>query len=217
MDQEGWPSYHSNVKRRTLAAILCLLFAGLSASADSVEATFVGVNGTAAFGFYISPYFGILNGAPVTFYCVDFANEVQIGESWEANLTLLSGDDLSNTRYGGVPNAQTIYEEAAWLTTQFASNPTDYANIQATIWQLFDPGAPLPSSNDWATLAAQNYQTIDRSLFEIVTNVGPVLSTGQVQEFLIDPAPVPEPSALVLLATALALTCWFFRRRLSAL
>ena len=206
-----------NMNRRNLAIISCLLFAGLSASADPVNATFTGVNGVAAFGYYVGPLFGTLDGAPVTFYCVDFANEVQFGESWQANLTLLSSGDLSKTRYGGVAGAQTLYEEAAWLTTQYAPNPNAYADIQATIWQLFDPAAPQPSSNLWATLAAQNYQSVDFSFYQIVTNVGPVLPTGQVQEFLIDPPPpVPEPSALILFGTVLLLTGWFLRRRLSA-
>jgi hypothetical protein len=192
---------------------------GLPASADPVDVTFTGTNGVAAFGYYVGPYYGTINGAPVTLYCVDFENEVFTGESWEANLTQLNGGNLSDTRFGGavgLPNALMLYEEAAWLTTQYASNPGDYANIQATIWQLFDPGAPSPSSNYWAQLAAENYQNVNIDEFEVVTNVAPVDATGQVQEFLIDPAPVPEPSAFLLLATVIALGAWWMRRRVSA-
>src|SRR5580693_5269603 len=106
--------------------ILSSLMLGISANADPVEATFVGVNGTADWGYYIGPYTGTLDGNLVTLYCVDFANEVTFGEQWEANLTLLSSGDLSNTRYGGavdVPNALQLYLEAAWLTTQYAIHP----------------------------------------------------------------------------------------------
>jgi hypothetical protein len=186
--------------------------------ADPVNVTFTGTNGVAEFGYYVGPYYGTINGDPVTLYCVDFANDVYQGESWQANITPLDSGNLSNTRWGGavgLPNALTLYEEAAWLTTQYASNPNDYGDIQATIWQLFDPGAPSPSSNYWAQQATDNYQSVNLNTFEIITNVG-VLPTGQEQEFLIDPPPVPEPSSLVLFATLLALAGWSLRRRFSA-
>jgi hypothetical protein len=204
---------------RNIALLSCFLLPTLSALADPVDVTFTGTNGVAEFGYYVGPYYGTINGDPVTLYCVDFANEVHQGESWEANITPLDGGNLSNTRWGGavdLPNALTLYEEAAWLTTQYASNPNDYGDIQATIWQLFDPAAPSPSSNYWAQQAALNYQSVDLAAFEIVTNVGPVTATGQVQEFLIDPAPVPEPSSVLLFATVLALAGWFLRRRFLA-
>jgi hypothetical protein len=206
------------VNIRNLTVLSLLVLAGLPALADPVDVTFTGTNGAAEFGYYVGPYYGTIDGDPVTLYCVDFINEVYQGETWEANLTPLDGGDLSNTRFGGavgLPNALTLYEEAAWLTTQYASNPNDYGDIQATIWQLFDPDAPSPSSDYWAQLAAQNYQSVDLAAFDVVTNVAPVEATGQVQEFLIDPAPVPEPSSLLLLASLVALSAWLMRRRLS--
>jgi hypothetical protein len=202
------------VNRNTFSLLFSLLALSLCAF-GGVDMTFDGVNGAADFGYYVGPYYGTMNGAPVTLYCVDFANEVYWGESWQANVTSLESGDLSNTRYGGavdLPNAQTLYEEAAWLTTQYASHPGDYGDIQATIWNLFDPGAPQPGSAYWAMMAAANYQTVNLSQFEIVTNIGPVLATGQVQEFLVDPPPIPEPSAIILLATALLPIAWKWRR-----
>jgi hypothetical protein len=126
----------------------------------------------------------------------------------------------------GLADALRRYEEAAWLTTQYASNPEAYGDIQATIWRIFDADGPTPTTSEWTELAAENYQTIDRSRFQIVTNVGPVRATGQVQEFLIDPppaAPIPpavlavsEPPGMLLLATAVGLSGWFMRRRHSS-
>lgn len=197
-----------------------LLIAGGSTLADTVPATFTGVSGASAFGYDVGPYYGTVNGAPVTFYCVDFANDVYIGETWEANLTPLDGSsDLSNTRYGGavdLPNALTLYREAAWLTTQYAANPSDEGEIQATIWQLFDRDAPTPSSDQWLQLAEANYTNLDFSRYEVVTNEGPVTEKGQVQEFIIDPAPVPEAPSLVLFGTALILANIALRRRIRA-
>src|ERR1700676_5368392 len=69
---------------------------------------------------------GTLSGNPVTLYCVDFENHVGFGQSWLANLTVIDGSmSLGNTRYG----ALTLYQEAAWLGTQYATHPNDYGDI----------------------------------------------------------------------------------------
>ena len=199
---------------------LCLvgLFLGAgSAFADLLPVTFTGVNGAAAFGYYVGPYYGTVTGDPTTLYCVDFANEVHFGESWLANVTPLDGSsDLSETRYGGavgLPNALTLYREAAWLTTQYAGNPSSYGDIQATIWQLFDANAPQPSSDQWLLSAEANYQQLDFSQFEVLTNAAPVLATGQIQEYLIDRSAVPEPSAVILLGTVLIVIIFLAGRK----
>ena len=158
----------------------------LFTNGNPIEATFAGVNGAEGFGYYVGPYYGDLGPQSVVLDCVDFANEVYFGEQWAVNLSPIETQaNLADTRYGNLPNALQLYQEAAYLTDQYAlSAQSSYADIQATIWQLFDPYAPAPSTNYWLNLAEANYATDNFTDFFVVTNVGPVNPTGQVQEFL---------------------------------
>jgi hypothetical protein len=162
------------------------LLAAISLDANPIEATFVGVNGAQAFGYYVGPYYGKLEQQSVVLDCVDFANDVSFGQQWAANLSHINTQgDLANTRFGGVANALQLYQEAAWLTIQYSVTPaSSYGDIHATIWQLFDRFAPTPSSGYWLSQAQANYSSGAYENFFVVTNVGPVNPTGQVQEFL---------------------------------
>lgn len=189
-----------------------VLFLAPFAHADGgpVNMVFTGVNGANNGVYYVSPYFGTMNGQTVVLFCDDILNEVTFGQSWSANVTnlgtaLSTSNGFANTRYGGVStspvysNAAVVYEEAAWLTTQFAGNPGDYVSLQYALWDLMNPGSEPTTYGDvswWLTQAAANYSTIDANNFEIITNVGPVCLTGQVQEFIVD---TPEPGTLLLL------------------
>jgi hypothetical protein len=171
---------------------LIALLAVAAALADPFQVTLTGVNGANAFGYYVGPYYGQFEGQSVSLYCDDFANEVAFGQKWMANLSkITAGSDLSNTRFGGLANALQDYQEIAWLDMQFATAPVEqYGDIHATIWDIFDPGgAPRRGSPTWLALAQQNYQSMVYDNFRVLTNVGPVTRTGQVQEFLIVTAP----------------------------
>jgi hypothetical protein len=228
--------------RATLRGLpFLLLVSPLALLANPIEATFIGVNGAEGFGYYVGPYYGSLGQQSVVFDCVDFANDVYFGEQWAANLSPMETvADLAETRYGNLPNALQLYQEAAYLTELYAVDPSYYADIQATIWQLFDPYAPTPSTNYWLNLAEVNYAGGNYTDFFVVTNVGPVNPTGQVQEFLTeitpsmplfseenlgylgDTSPVvstPEPESIVFIGLGLALPAlvfwWQWRRKAS--
>ncbi len=211
--------------------LCCLsLFSGLlvsSALASTIQATFTGVNGENAFGYYIGAYYGQLESQNVSLYCDDFANEVNFGQKWMANLsTITTGSDLSQTRYGDVKESARLYQEVAWLDTQFGQQATDqWADIHATIWQIFDPSqAPKPSSQKWLEQAQRNYNKLDYSNYRVVTNVGPVQKTGQVQEFLTILPPgsplitkggdlaTPEPGTAFLMGGGFLLAAFVLKR-----
>jgi hypothetical protein len=200
---------------------VALLFVPYAYADGPVSMTFTGVNGANDGSYYVSPYYGVMsNGTSsqsVVLFCDDFNNEVYFGETWKANVTnlgtALSTNDFSNTRYGGVPsspvysNAGVAYEEAAYLVSQFASHPNDLVSLQYALWDIMNPG--LISSNigygDVSTWLGQaqtynNYSSINPYNYEIVTNVGPLCLTGQVQEFIVD---APEPGSLALLLCGL--------------
>lgn len=188
-----------------------------------VTMVFQGVNGANDGQYYVSPYYGTMTGPAgtqtVTLFCDDILNEVNFGQTWQANVTNLATGNFSQTRYGSVTgsavlgNPAVAYAEAAWLTSQFASNPNDLVNLQYALWDIMNPGVRGNGNLDvqnWIWLASQNYGTINLSDFEVITNVGPLTLTGQVQEFIVQ---TPEPGTLALLVCGMLALCLRLMRR----
>jgi len=210
------------------ARLLGLLMVGMFlvpfAYADGpVTMVFTGVNGANDGQYYVSPYSGTMNGQSVTLFCDDITNGVTFGQQWWANVTNLATavntNDFSQTRYGSVTGSAVLtnpalaYQEAAWLTTQFASNPGDLVNLQYALWDIMNPGVRGSLDADvqnWLLLASQNYGTINLNNFEVVTNVAPLALTGQVQEFIVQ---TPEPGTLALLICGMLAVCAGLLRR----
>jgi hypothetical protein len=212
--------------------LLAVLIVTPLAHADGTTMVeFTGVNGANNGYYYVSPYLGVVNygtsqAQPVLLFCDDINNEVGFGQVWTANITSLASGNFSDTRYGngsvnpnlGSENPEVLYDEAAWLTTQFASHPSDYVSLQYALWDLMTPGAePLTyrgtdgiQVSKWLDLAGANYNSINTANFEILTNSQPVTYRGQVQEFIVE---TPEPASTTLLVSGLLFAGFFLVRK----
>ena len=217
---------------RTMWLLALLFVLTPLAHADGVTTMqFTGVNGANDGYYYVSPYSGTLNyGTPnaqtVGLFCDDINNEVSFGQVWYANVTSLASGNWSNTRYGngsvnpnlGMTNPLVLYEEGAWLVSQFGSHTSDYVSLQYALWDLMSPGAEstnyagtdnIPVSQ-WLTWAAANYGQINPANFGIITNTGPLSYKGQVQEFIVQ---TPEPATVALLLIGIGAMFLLARKR----
>lgn len=160
---------------------------------------------------YVGPYNGEETIGGVTnklfLYCVDFAHDIHPNDVWNANLTSLGdGNSLTGTRHGAETDALVKYREAAWLSTQFSLFPSATEAIQDAMWNVFlAPSSQIPYGATWLanaqTAASSNFNGMDFTYFQVVTDNTPTPATGERQEFLI--YSTPEPASLVLLATGL--------------
>ena len=201
-----------------LAAVI--LFVPLAKADSSVTMVFNGVNGANDGQYYVSPYYGSMSGNSVVLFCDDILNEVTFNQVWTAEVTNLGNavatNNFSLTRYGSAAGSQVLgnpsmaYTEAAWLVSQFASNPNDLVNLQYALWDIMNPGIRGSGNTDvqgWLAGALNYYNNpgsdpgLNLYNFEIVTNCNPVLQgPGQVQEFIIQ---TPEPGTMALLLCGL--------------
>ena len=216
---------------RLLGVLLAALILIPMAHADGgpVTMVFKSVNGVNDGQYYVSPYSGTMKGQTVTLFCDDVLNDVNFGQTWQANVTNLGtaiqNNNFSQTRYGGVPsslvygNAAQTYQEAAWLTTQFGSNSSNYKDLQYALWFLMNPNLTkydTAGAQVWLDMAGKDYTSIDPNDFLIITNTSsasnPLALTGGVQEFLVI---TPEPGTFAMVACAMfALVITLFRRGL---
>ena len=124
------------------ALLVCFVPCALGQGQVNINLTSAGNN--VMNGIYVGPYSATVNGASTQIICDDFVDDSYVGESWTANVTTLS--NLNGTKWGGMPNATLLYNEAAWLATQMLSpnyrgNPTQVGYLAYALWAVFQPSA----------------------------------------------------------------------------
>jgi hypothetical protein len=252
-----FPSPHM-IRFKLASAVAVLSLVAVQAGAQSVvtaqlTAPYAPNAGAAtAFGYYMSPYSGTVDGVTERLNCVDFFHEVTVGEVWSATTVNLgaaitaagTGDWslLSYTRDGSnglypPSTALTIYEQVAFLTTQYAvnpgSNPLQTTAIQTAIWAIADNQPNSAFTNTGNTVGSLNSSSTDVNStgywinqaqtmydqqgagyydqFNILTDVNHATAAGGVQEFVYA---TPEPGTLTLIGTGLMMMSGVgFRRR----
>jgi hypothetical protein len=170
---------------------------------------------------YVGPYQLLIGGqTTINAPCDDYYDEIWVGESWQANVNPLNPTGVSNSLFGNPSNpnfnsnADSLYLEAAYLTSLFGKYPTsDYNDISYAIWGLFDPAA-LSSSNYDSGAQAFLSLAEDANLnfggfngWQILTPKGGTQPQGDglPQEFIVPAGNhiTPEPATLVMLGSGL--------------
>jgi hypothetical protein len=207
------------------AAVLC--FAPCALGQGQVNITLTSAGNNVMDGVYVGPYSATVNGTSTQIICDDFVDDSYVGESWTANVTTLS--NLNGTKWGGLPNATQLYDEAAWLATQmlspgYSNNATQVGYLAYALWAVFAPtqveawlganSAAWQAVQGWLTSAgAQHFTPGEFANFFLytpnlnypITCNGQTCTTAPPQEFFgFLPAPEGGSTLMYVLLTTLA-------------
>lgn len=159
----------------------------------------------------IGPYTLQINGQDYAAMCIDFFDESNVGDQWNAYTTAVGSSNLSNTYH---PSDGKEYEEDAFLFSMITApgvTSTQRTGIQEAAWDIMAYGITnssykyLIGDNSYIDEALNGYSTMNLSGYEIISDD----VAGCEQEFIIDAPPtpsVPEPASCALMGTGLLLS-----------
>jgi hypothetical protein len=200
--------------------VLVAMSAGTALANSTVNMQLVSVSANNAGGVNTYPYFFSINGhAQVALICDTYDNEVNVGESWQANVVgLLSGKGL----FGN----QLMDYKAAGLIFKSILNGTLNVNVgNFAIWGLFSTNAQNNSffQSSGAAALEQQYLALaanaPNSAFSglvLYTPIGGTQSANGMPQEYIGYSSVPEPTTLTLFGTGLVSLAGLARRKLKA-
>ena len=198
------------------------------ADGSTVTYTFSGTE-NGRYGPYIGT-FSYLGNNPVNIYCVDLYRAIAPGYVITASVSNLNTGTFTTgpLGYGGT-NLQTDLKKAAWLSTQFWSQPTtEWQAIHEAIWSFTSGRAVTGTAATWAQTATDNFAGYgnysDWSLLRFESGYpvnDPNISLRQTQDMLVQSSSIaastsvaPEPQTYILMVTGLIFLVFVGRRRL---
>jgi hypothetical protein len=196
--------------QRWLITAALFATAASSANADTIQylSAPTGVNDGS---YYVLPYQITIDGKSQLVACYDIFDEVNSGDTWQAQLL-----DLNQAAQSGyfskTPGALADYERVAWLDAQPYDTSAEQIALQYAIWDVFGTYKTTTQSQAWAAAAnaaaATGYRGFDFSGVRFVEQTGGTPGqNGTKQAFVYwatTPAgtDTPEPGSLLLLVPA---------------
>ena len=159
--------------------------------------------------YYVGPYTVSVDGKSIAALCVDFLHESYVGDTWNANVSSLTGS-LANTYNTG---SKTQYTEEAYLyslITKAGVSDADRINIQHAAWNITDSSYPIDSSAQaFVNMAEHNFGSVNLSSFQLLSSAD---RANREQEFLVSGAAAPEPGSMMLMGAGLVAAAAISRR-----